>query len=185
MVYQRNERGFTIWELLLILFVLLLLLLGGWWVWQNNKEDEPSSESTSQNQQEQAQEPQQNNKEYMEIAEWDVRVTLSADNTGGYYYIGQSGPNYAYLSTNALQNTECAADKTTVGVYTRFTQNEMHPITEEPYIQMYPNAPKVGNYYFVFDQPQAYCSDDPAVRAEAEAAKNAFKADLATIEAIP
>lgn len=182
---KRNERGFTLWELLLILLLILLLLLGAWWVWQSSKEDAEQESANQGQQQEQVQEPQQDAKEYMEITEWDVRVTLSADNTGGYYYIEQGKPNYAYLSTDVLKNTDCAADKTTVGVYTRFTQNELHPITEEPYMQMYPNAPKVGNYYFVFDRPQAYCSDDPAVRTQADAAMNAFKADLTTVEAIP
>ncbi|HZM63524.1 MAG TPA: hypothetical protein VFB59_00135 [Candidatus Saccharimonadales bacterium] len=183
----KKEQGFTIWELLLILLLILLLLFGLWWVWQNNKAEptDDSANQAQQNQEQAEQQPAQAKAEYLNITEWGVRFKLSNDNSGGYYYIGQAGPDYAYLSTDELKNTDCAANKTTTGVYTRFAKDDMHPIAEQPYLQLYPNAPKVGNYYFVFDRPQAYCSDDLTIRAKAEAAIEAFKSDVTSVEAIP
>jgi hypothetical protein len=115
-----------------------------------------------------------------------VRFKTDADTTDAYYVIEQGKPDYAYLSLNSLKNVDdCAADKTSVGVYTRFTKDDIDPTAEQKYIDMYPNAPKVGNYYFMFTQPQAYCSEDQATTTKAETATKAFKNNTVTVEVNP
>lgn len=186
MKLHKNQRGFSGFEALLIILLILLLLLGAWFIWYKNKDkagDKSAQSNAAQSATEESEE--EGVQEYLTITEWGVRFKLGANSTGGYYFIEEGKPNYAYLSTGELKNTDCAANKTTTGVYTRFTQNEEDPITQEPYIQQYPNAPKVGNYYFIFSQPQAFCSDDPAVQAKAEAAQDAFKTDVVSVEATP
>jgi hypothetical protein len=48
-----------------------------------------------------------------------------------------------------------------------------------------PAAKKVGNYYYIHTQPQAYCSDSQANQAKEAAIQAAVKKVLATLEATP
>lgn len=183
---KHRQKGFTAVEVIIILLLILLLLLIGWWVWQNQKKDEEPKKDTSQQSQNSEQQDQNDVQTYLVINEWDVRFKTSADNLDAYYVIEQGKPDYAYVSLNSLKNVDdCAADKTSVGVYTRFTKDEADPISEQKYLDLYPNAPKVGNYYFIFNQPQAYCSEDQATITKSEAATQAFKANTATVEVNP
>jgi len=189
---KRKQQGFSAVEGIIILLVALLLALIGWWIWQQNqKKDDDSkkdnSSQQSQNTEQQNQDSEQNdNQTYLVITEWDVRFKTEANNIDAYYVIEQGKPDYAYLSLNSLKNVDdCAADKTSVGVYTRFTKDDIDPIAEQKYLDLYPNAPKVGNYYFIFTQPQAYCSENQATITKAEAATQAFKANTATVEVNP
>lgn len=185
---KRSQKGFSIIEALIILFIILLLALIGWWIWQQNqeKEEDTKQEEASQQSQNSEQDEVQDNQTYLVINEWGVRFKTGADNIDAYYVIEQGKPDYAYVSLNSLKNVDdCAADKTSVGVYTRFTKDDIDPIYEEKYIDLYPNAPKVGNYYFIFTQPQAYCSDNQATITKSQAATQAFKANAATVEANP
>lgn len=184
---KRKQNGFTMVEFLIILFVLLLLILIGWWIWhQNQKKDEDAKKEETSQQSQNAEQQSQDNQTYLVIKEWDVRFKTEANNPDAYYVIEQGKPDYAYLSLDSLKNVDdCAADKTSTGVYTRFTKDDIDPISEEKYITMYPNAPKVGNYYFIFTQPQAYCSDNQATITKADAAMQAFKANTATVEVNP
>lgn len=185
---KRKQDGFTAVEGIIILLIMLLLALIGWWIWQQNqkKGDDSKKDNSSQQSQDTEQQNQNNNQTYLVITEWDVRFKTDAANADAYYVIEQGKPDYAYLSLASLKNVDdCAADKTSVGAYTRFTKDDVDPNAEQKYIDLYPNAPKVGNYYFIFTQPQAYCSENQATITKAEDATQAFKNNAATVEANP
>lgn len=179
-----NQNGFGFLYWLLLLLVLILLGLAGWWVYSKNKKPK---NSTPQSQQQISNAPVED-PTYLEIKEWGVRVKLSANIKTAYYLIKPSSPNYAYLSLTALKNIDCAADKTTLGVYTRINSlndvnNDTAGTDGQTYAEMgYESSPQAGGKHYYFSQPQAYCSNNAA---QDQAYWQDFKSDLSTVQTTP
>ena len=186
---NQNQKGFSVFEACIIVLVLALLALGAWFIWDKNKDKDYEESANAAMQASAESEEIANNvatpdQTYLTIKEWDVRFKTSAANKDAYYYIENGKPDYAYLSLTSLKNADnCAADDTTIGVIVRFKKGDIDPISEEPYINYYPSAPKVGDYYYFYQHPQAGCTEDEAMLTKIDAAQGAFKSNLTTVEA--
>lgn len=181
-----NQKGFGFFYWLMLLILFLLLGFFGWYVYSQKKNNKakPSS-SSSQNQQQNT--PAAEAK-YLVIKEWGVRVKLSDSTADAYYLIKQDAPNYAYLSLTALSNTDCAANKTTLGVYTRINSlndvnNDSAGADSKTYAQGgYGTSPTAGGKYYYYNQPQSFCSNNTG---QDQARWNEFKTILETVEVAP
>lgn len=130
--------------------------------------------------------PNEDQAMFLNITEWGVRLKLTNANQDGQYLVKADRPGTAYLSLTSLKDTDCAVDKITVGAIVRFTAQDKDATRDNtPLAELYPDATKVGDYYYSFSSPQAACSDDQTVLDKAEQARLAFKASLAEVQAIP
>lgn len=188
-----KQKGFSIIELLLILLLLLGLGFGGYYVWHNhNKKSKKASSSSSQSSKSSdaaaAKDSTSTDKttapastqKYLTITEWGVKIPLGTATADAKYVIKNG---YVYLSLTSLDGTECSVSSESVGALTRFLKADVNPDspTGETYFSAYPNAPKVGNYYFIYGQSNGTClnGDIPtAVTANTE-----FKANYLNIVA--
>ena len=185
-----NDKGFGPFYWILILLLLLLLAWLGWYVnsqKKNNKSQNAPSYSQQSNTPEPVAEPAAESK-YLVIKEWGVRVKLTGTTADAYYLIKQDAPNYAYLSLTPLKNTDCAADKTTLGVYTRINNlsdvnNDTAGADGQTYAQGgYGTSPQAGGKYFYYGQPQAFCSNN---ETQDQTYWTEFKNILPTVEVTP
>ncbi|QQS18464.1 hypothetical protein IPL68_07870 [Candidatus Saccharibacteria bacterium] len=108
---------------------------------------------------------------------------MSPEIVGAYYIFNAKNPSAVYLSLDKYTSTECAADKTSVAAIFRYKAGEIDEMSGVPYTQSRGTANKVGDYYYVVDHPQAYCSQIASVQNEVETAFKAFSQSLQTIEA--
>jgi hypothetical protein len=127
-------------------------------------------------------------KTYLTIKEWKIKLELSESIKDGYYYFDSTRSEaekykYAYLSLTSLKDTDCSAESVTTGAITRFTEAEKDPISGQTYLSGYPDAPKVGGYYYFFTRPQAMCSEDTDIQTKADKAIQAFRSALTSIQA--
>jgi type II secretory pathway pseudopilin PulG len=185
---MKKQLGFSIVEVAIAVFVLCLAGFGGWYVWgrANSKGNQQRAQNT---QSAAAQESQQTDSVsqshlagYLNVPEWGVRFGLSEDTKDAYYFLKPDRPNTIYLSLNSLKHVgSCGADETSIGAYVRFTAGDIEEISEEKYVDLFPNAPKVGNYSFVFIGAQAACSDDEAAQARVQRAYAAFRTSVDTV----
>lgn len=174
---RRNQNGYAGWELLLLLLLLLLLILLGWWVWKQQDKDKTDSDTQSNqqasNNQKQAEEVQV---KYLEIPELGIKMQLNATTDDAYYKMSVADANVAYLSLTSLKNIDdCAAEKTGIAAVGRYTKTDTDEQTGKTYEEMANQTGKViGNYAYLVNQAQAYCTEDAASQAKSEAARSAF-----------
>ncbi|MDB5170610.1 MAG: hypothetical protein JWO35_304 [Candidatus Saccharibacteria bacterium] len=120
---------------------------------------------------------------YLTIKEWAVRLPLTSGVEDAYYIFRSGNTEDAYLSLRSLETTMCAADQTTVGAISRFSQNEIDPQTDATYLSEFPEASKVGAYYYRLVTPQAECSADEAVQTKAVNARVSLSGALKSLQA--
>lgn len=188
---QQHQRGFSAVEVIIIIVIVALLGLGGLLMWNKNKSDAPkdTSANTTPNaaqdlpatQNDSQPNGQQSAAQHLVIKEWNVRITLNDTNSDAYYVVKSDEPNYAYVSVKSLTNPECAPDKTSVGVFTRFKEGDRDPIYDMTYNELVPDAVKVGDYYYFYGHAQAYC--DESQEAKLKAVSQAFTDNMKTVEA--
>ena len=88
---MKKQKGFSTVEALLLLIILIILILLGWYVWNQQKNNSNGNDSSNQPATEQASKPEvKNQKTYLEIKEWGVRITLSDSTKTAYYNIRAS-----------------------------------------------------------------------------------------------
>lgn len=182
---KQNQAGFSVFEACIITLVVVLLLLSAWFIWGKNKDNDYEKTANGALQTVSKDEVVKNataaDQTYLTIKEWNVRFKTTTINEDAYYTIEAGKPNYAYLSVHSLTNPECAPDKTSVGVITRFKQGDRDPNSDELYTDLVPDATKVGNYYYFFSHAQAYC--DESKEATLKAVAEAFEESVKTAEA--
>ncbi len=122
---------------------------------------------------------------YLVIKEFGVRIKLAAPLTDLTYQIQtlSDGP-VAYFSTTTLAglDAQCAADKVSIGALSQFKPGATVDPPGKP-VQQISTAVHVGNYYYLFNQPQAFCSDVASTQQKQTAATAALKAAVANLQA--
>lgn len=189
-----NQRGFSPIVILLVLILAVLVGFTGYYVYNSQKNDDkaaaptPPVKSTATTNQSNTQDTQK----FLVIKEWGVKIPLTAEITDANYSYKNG---YVYLSTDSIAKKypECGADKTTVFAYGRFdnpNQEADLPQAGQTYGQAYPNAPKVGVYYYTGASPQAECAytasgdvDSKYQETTITVAKKAFVEALQKIQA--
>ncbi len=121
---------------------------------------------------------------YLVIQEWGVRFQHTDATIDAYYHFFPDRPDHAYLSLTSLKDIEyCGADKTGIAALSRFKDGDQDDMREQPMTESYPDAPKIGDYYYYVTGAQAACADDEAALEKASAARKAFIELLKTLEA--
>lgn len=181
---RKRQAGFTAVEAIMIVLVVLALAAGGWYIWQKKATDSKSSASTTETTAQTNEEKASGDEDadaYITIKEWGVRFKLDGTTKDGYYAIKENEPNYAFVSLKSLTDPECAPNKTSVGLFTRFQKDDVDPISGQPYLDLVgADAKKVGNYYYFFTHAQAYC--DESAQPKLEAAAKSFDNSVDTAE---
>jgi hypothetical protein len=193
---KTNQSGFTPVAILLVLILVTIVGFAGYYVYktqQNKKDDtkptaaDPASTPTAPS--------TTNTQKYLVIKEWGVKVPLTtpiADAT--YLYKAfDGGGSSVYLSTKSIASKypECAANKTTLFAYGRFDNpNALNDFGNQSIGADYPNAPKVGTYYYYGVHPQAPCFYNASVETsntiqttEIDPVMAAFKDALSKVQA--
>ncbi len=157
-----NQRGFSPIAILLALILVVLVGFTGYYVYNSQKKDDnkavtpaPANAAATP-----SQPSAQDTQKYLVIKEWGVKIPLTAEIADANYYYNNG---YVYLSTDSIvkKYPECAADKTSLFAYGRFDDPNKQaeaPQGGQTYGQAYPNAPKVGTFYYTGATPQAACA---------------------------
>ena len=98
------------------------------------------------------------------ITQWGVKLTLPSGLSDLEYAVKNvGGIEIAYLSTKTLVGLDpnCSTDNSGIGAISRETSPRD---ASDPY----GSAPMkhIGNYYYYYGHPQAYCSDNAAAQKE-------------------
>jgi len=201
-----TQNGFSALEAVIVVVVLAILGLSGWLFWQRShtKTATPVAQQTKTvshghqaDQTPRATQPYQAGSSqivaqgsaengYLNFKQWGVRIQLGANNSDGYYVIKQTFSNTAFLSVESLKNNDCAADKTSTGIITRFTAQDVDSSNQQLETDIYSGYDvQIGDYYYVYISPQSTCSDDASLQTKADNAIKAFVISARQIEAIP
>ncbi len=168
---------------LLILLVAACIGFATWLVLLRDKDSSPPSNDSQTTQEEQAtidEEDSGVDQQYLIIKEYGIKLPLAVETLEAYYEFRN---DTAYLSLEKYRGSYCAADQTTLGAITRFDDDDINELTGETYISMYPDVPKIGDYYYNFVSPQADCSADEEVRLETTNIRSVFRQSAAGIVA--
>lgn len=160
-----NQSGFSPIVILLVLILVVLVGFTGYYVYNTQKKDEskaaavpaPANVAATP-----AQPSTQDTQKFLVIKEWGVKIPLTDANADAYYvYKKFEGGDAVYVSTKSIaaKYPECGADKTTLFAYGRFDDlNKFDDLYGKKFSELYPNAPKVGDYYYTATPPQAGCA---------------------------
>lgn len=187
-----SQKGFTHLEVALIVVVLLIIGAVGVYVFKKSKnKDQPaqSATSTEVTKTETTPQTETSTQKYLEIPELGIKMPLDDTIADAYYYIKPGYPNYAYLSVRSLEKTGmCAADKFSLGVLAKGgLSEEYNPgFTYQDAVSTQ-SGKVIGDYAYVFTQPQATCADGtPTAEQNAQlgAINQAFKSASKNLEAL-
>lgn len=116
------------------------------------------------------------------ISEFKVQGKLTTGVTLQYVVKSVDGAQVAYFTSAELLKAEsgCTAEFGPGGAITQYTAGSDYHGSP---IESISTAKKVGSYYYIYDQPQAYCSKSAAYQPMETTAQAAVKNLLATLEA--
>ncbi len=105
------------------------------------------------------------------LSELGVQFDVPPELSSLYYYQDPTVPNAVYFSLQELKETDCAADKVSVAALARYTMEELSErdpadLDELPYI---------NGYYYIFERPQAMCSESPTIQQKADDTRTALE----------
>lgn len=209
---QKTQSGFAHVGLVLLLVIVLGVVGGGgFYIWHKNheKKNTNTSQSTSKTAKvtnyaeclkakgsivqdsypaicvtkDKQSFTQPIEQKYLTIKEWGVKIPLAESVTDTDYRIDLE-PIYAFMSPKSLLETDCNLEVGGSGYYVRFTEKSMDGETKHSYISEYPDATMLGGYYYGYgvNPAEEKCSSDPAVQAQADAARAIYKAALKNIQ---
>jgi hypothetical protein len=175
---RHSNSGFSAVIMIMLVAVAAVLVLSGLFVWakvQNNSGDhqanKPSKTVTTQ-------------VDRLVIKEWQVQVPLAPEIKDAYYSFRPGASDLAYLSLTSLRYTDaCAAEASAVGTYARFTKDEKVPGANQAFLDLYPDAPKIGNYYYYFTPAVGMCATELTARTLVHTARQSLAASLQSVEA--
>lgn len=183
---RKNHHGFSVIELVLVVGVVCLLGLIGWYAIHTRSKyaqtTRPNAVSTSTpkntntnsspgNTTTQTQ-PTQSAPSYtpkplvtnFPISQWNIRFKTAQDlNKLTYQVIEHDRIGFSYSGWEAL-DTNCAASKGGAGVLSRYDESSLSADDSEN-IKARADA-KLGNYYYVYEAPQAPCSQNEQIISE-------------------
>ncbi|HVS58961.1 MAG TPA: hypothetical protein VHD60_04500 [Candidatus Saccharimonadales bacterium] len=168
-----SEHGFAAVETILIIIILAIIGLTGWYVWHSKQNADKTLNTASQTTKNDTVAPQTS---YLTVKEWSVKIPLSTDIKDAYYVYNQQNDT-VYLSKDSYKGTNCAADQTTLGALGRFTADQKDAMNGQLMTSLYPNAVKIGTYYYYYVHPQAACD---GAKTDSTATFDSAKASVAS-----
>ena len=191
---MKKEKGFGAIEALLIVLVVVIIGAAGWYIVQKDDSSSKNNTTSSDTSSSDATDEEQN-KGYLVITEWGVRLKEGANSQNAQYAIKDD--NTLWLTTKAYvdQFPGCKADGSTGQLIRGKAGYDYNGFGSkiEDYSASYNNEQgekvtvtpvKVGDYYYMWQGPQAPCAEPTDAN---ESALNTYQqalADLAgTVEA--
>lgn len=113
---------------------------------------------------------------YFVIKEFGVRFKPDSSQSD-LVYVYKAASKSIYFSTSGLTKLDpmCAADKTSIGAMGQYGLTDEY----RPGVKISATAAKkVGNYYYLFESPQSYCSNDDAVNTKQTAVTAMLKKNI-------
>lgn len=168
----KNQKGFTVIEVLLVLILLSIVGFSGYYVYHTQKSSSTkpaisttaSSTSAGKDTTSTQTTTPSDSTQYLVIKEWGVKIPLSdAIKDAVYAYSVEYGAESAGLSTKTLAayGDGCEAGGVGAGGIDRQTVTEHDQNAQKDDNMNYPvYSIKVGNYYYQYISPQGACSGD-------------------------
>lgn len=181
---QKRQSGFSIVAAVIAVVAVTVIGSAGFFVYQHNRTKATSAEqdnSQTTNQQTTTTPPAPT-ASYLTIAEWGVKIPLSAEIKDAYYMpaVGSSKgpdgqPNTLLLGLHAQDNNNCAATNnlTALAQIFRTSTSSVDPVTNKLYTQEYPNGVIIGNYLYAY-QGISNNDDCKVPQASAQPINDAF-----------
>jgi hypothetical protein len=178
----KNQRGSIDIILLIILFILLVVLAIWTYLNSQKKTDTPAAEPQKTESKAAAEKPVDDS--WLNIDQFSVRGKKTANVTLQYEIKNGADYKAAYFTSKEQLALEpnCTAEFGAGGAISQYSKGGDYNGTM---IENVPTAKKIGNYYYIYSQPQAYCSTAQANQAKEAAIQAAVKNVVATLEAKP
>lgn len=185
------------------LLAVLLLLLLAWWYWSmqaSNPTPKPADQAKEQPAKEASKETktdpgtpaasEEASAGYVNITQWGVRFKNKASLGVPKYMIkpfekeGGGSSEAAYFTTEALETAaaNCSASNGAIGAIGRYVAGDDYG---DGKIENNTSAIKVGTYYYVYTQPQAFCSDNTTTQATETQLIGVIREAIKSLELIP
>lgn len=122
---------------------------------------------------------------FLEIPEFNVKVSLSSNIQDAYYLPATANKGYVYLKVHSLDSEPYCNDNSSLGVaaLNRVGIDEIDQRTEKKFSDS-GNGSTIGKYYFYIDLEQAVCSQNSANQTLETNARKAFGEASKTITAL-
>jgi hypothetical protein len=182
---KKPQNGFSAVEALLIVIIVGMLGGVGWYVWHSQKQVDKTYSQTanssavpkSTKSAQPISSPQASTNNFLVISEWGVKVSYNSSIGKAVYRTDSLDPGIAFLSTDTLANTDCDVNHNGGGYFIRFKDGQMDGEAKKTYTDEYPNATKLGSYYYAYGLPEtaATCSSNTSVQQKATQAADEFK----------
>lgn len=169
---KKNEKGFSVVEILIVLVVVGLIGGTGWYVWQpkhktteNNKSTTNSTPATEQKATDNPEVKSEVN--YLTIKEWGVKISLRDTDKVSYAYTSQPNGSYYGSSYDSTIDVELKAGQeppagcsSKVGALLR-SKDKPQPtdVNGHPSIS---NFKQIGSYYYFVPGGDPACSNNQA-----------------------
>lgn len=162
---KKNQKGFSLTELLLILVFVGVIVGLGWYVWHAKKSADNSlnANSTSSNSQESYNKKitSQTQQSYLSIKEWRIKLPLSSVIEDAYYVVSTSSetggqPNTMWLGLKSLDGSGCAASQANsggaypIGAIIKVQPDETDPVSGTLIKQRDPNGVTIDGFYYAY-----------------------------------
>jgi len=183
---SKNQRGFAVVETTLIVVIVAIIAIAAWFVWQSQKNTDKTLNSANNSLPTKVTStptptttatvtpaPTQ----YLVISEWGVKVPLTATISDAEYYYGGASVDAAYLSTVSItaQYPLCADHEHSLGAFGRYSDPNEEYIGGMSISQAFPDAVKIGQFYYYYTGTQAGCAPNEAGEASTTATRTAFR----------
>jgi len=179
---RKNQSGFSIIEILIVVVILGLIGGAGWYAWHaTNKSAHPVSSpktntSKGTNQTPPVSSPANTNQPVQttytpkplvadfSISSWGVKFKVAQDlNKLTYEVTGSDTIGFAYSGWESL-DPNCAASKGGAGFLRRYDERSLSSEDSESIKERADT--KLGNYYYIYEAPQAPCSSNQHIMDE-------------------
>jgi hypothetical protein len=189
---KKYQEGFSLVEGLLIVIIVGMLGGVGYYVWHSqNQVDKTYSQTANSNVVPNTSKVKQSVKptvpsDFLIINEWGVKFTYSSEIGKAVYRTDSMDPDFVFLSTEALQNTDCDVTHNGGGYIVRFQDGQMDGEAKKAYKDEYPDAVKSGAYYYAYGLPEyaEKCSKVSSVQQKATEAANELKSAVKSVQPI-
>ncbi|MEI6237429.1 MAG: hypothetical protein WCP03_02405 [Candidatus Saccharibacteria bacterium] len=192
---NKSQIGFS--AIIAILIVVIVGIIGftGWYIYNAAQKDKKlDSVSNEQDQQQATIDKNQDNNTtqisnstpvYLKIKEWEIQIPLNKEiNDATYFYKSiPGGGDVVYLSTKSITSKypNCGQEKSSLGSYDRFLDPNK-ALLSTTYGQAYPDAKKVGQYYYYYSPAQASCTDNETNEQTTIPLRSAFEQVIKSVK---
>lgn len=173
----KPKKSFLKWVLIILIAIIVFSVpIGGYLLLgKMNTSPKPSTVTITTSTPTLTPVPTTNNqKTYLEVPEFGVKIQLSDEIKDAYYVNTTASKGYVYLKVHSLDiEPQCKKDDSSTAALSRVGKDEINPMTNGKYSDSF-KGKVIGNYFYYIDLAQYSCAESIEGKANLEKVRSAF-----------